>query len=142
LLDTEDLQRKYFPKDEEVHARRRLHQVSFIQEIEKSELFKKRVKEYKCSWQTDQDIVRKIFLEIKKSDDYKKFMTAEEANEKEMLLQIVRGFMEKSEALQSTLQERSIYWGEDLSFACHLIIKTIKEFYDKGKAGISVVIQR
>ena len=60
-------------------------------------------------------------------------MTADEAAEKEMLLQIVRSFIEKSEALQSALQERSIYWGEDLSFACHLIIKTIKEFYDKGK---------
>jgi len=133
LLDSEDLQRKYFPKDEEVHAKRRLHTVSLITEIENSELFKTRIREYKCSWQTDQDLVRKIFLEIKKSEEYKKFMTSDEAGEKELLLHIVRGNMEKSEALQSTLQERSIYWGEDLSFACHLILKTIKEFYDRGK---------
>jgi N utilization substance protein B len=133
LLDSEDLQRKYFPKDEEVHAKRRLHTMGLITAMENSEIFKARIKNYKCSWQTDQDLVRKIFLEIKKSEEYKKFMTADEANEKEMLLQVVRGFMEKSEALQSTLQERSIYWGEDLSFACHLIIKTIKEFYDRSK---------
>ena len=133
LLEAEDLQRKYFPRDEEVHAKRRLHTIGFFEALDKSDEFKARIKEYKCSWQTEQDLVRKIFLEIKKSEEYKKFMTADEAAEKEMLLQIVRSFIEKSEALQSALQERSIYWGEDLSFACHLIIKTIKEFYDKGK---------
>ena len=87
LLDSEDLQRKYFPKDEEVHAKRRLHTVGLITEIEKSETFKTRIKNYKCSWQTDQDLVRKIFLEIKKSEEYKKFMTSDEASEKEMMLQ-------------------------------------------------------
>jgi len=133
LLDSEDLQRKYFPKEEEVHARRRLHQAKFASALENNEVFKTAVKNYKCSWQNDQDLVRKIFLEIKKSDEYKKFMTADATEEKELLLQIIRGFIEKSEALQSVLQERSIYWGEDLSFCCHLMIKTVKEFYDKNK---------
>src|SRR5688500_11291186 len=55
LLDEEDLQRKYFPKDEEVHARRRLHTAGFIAALDKSDYFKAKVKEYKCSWQTDQD---------------------------------------------------------------------------------------
>src|SRR6187551_2753758 len=72
LLDSEDLQHKYFPKDEEVHAKRRLHMVTFIAEIEKSETFKIRIREYKCSWQNDQDVIRKIFLEVKKSEEYKK----------------------------------------------------------------------
>lgn len=133
LLDSEDLQRKYFPKEEEIHARRRLHKVALIEAIENSDVFKTRTKNYKSSWQNEQDLVRKIFLELKKSDLYKKFMTAEEAEEKELLLQIIRTFMEKSEALQSALQERSIYWGEDLSFASHLLIKTVKEFYDHNK---------
>ncbi|MCX6275749.1 MAG: transcription antitermination protein NusB [Bacteroidetes bacterium] len=133
LLDSEDLQRKYFPKDEEVHAKNRLHSVRLIDALEKSDAFKSKVNEYHCSWQTDQDLVRKIFLELKKSEEYKKFMTSEPVDEKELLLQIVRVFIEKSEAMQSTLQERSIYWGEDLSFCCHLIIKTIKEFYDQNK---------
>ncbi|CAN5408560.1 transcription antitermination factor NusB [soil metagenome] len=133
LLDSEDLQRKYFPKDEEVHARRRFHQVGFVSALEESDIFKERVVNYKCSWQNDQDLVRKIFLDMKKSEEYKKFMTAEASQEKEFLLQVIRMFIEKSEAMQSALQERSIYWGEDLSFCCHLMIKTVKEFYDRGK---------
>lgn len=133
LLDAEDLQRKYFPKDEEVHAKRRLHDLKLVHALEQNETFKTRVKNYKCSWQNDQDLVRKIFLELKKSEEYKKFMTADAGEEKEMLLTLVRTFMEKSEALQSSLQERSIYWGEDLGFCCHLMIKTIKEFYDQHK---------
>ncbi len=139
LLDSEDLQRKYFPSDEEVHAKRRLHGIKFIEMLENNDVFRSKIKEYHCSWQTDQDLVRKIFLEIKKSEEYKKFMTAENAEEKEFLLQIVKVFIEKSEAMQSALQERSIYWGEDLSFCCHLMIKSVKEFYDKNKPGFPVL---
>lgn len=133
LLDAEDLQRKYFPKDEEVHAKNRLHKIRLIESLENNEAFRSKLNEYRCSWQNEQDLVRKVFLELKKSEEYRKFMTSDRADEKELLLQIVRVFMEKSEALQSALQERSIYWGEDLSFCCHLIIKTVKEFYDQGK---------
>lgn len=133
LLDSEDIQRKYFPKNEELHAKHRLNQVALIQSLEKSNLFKTKIKEYMCSWQTDQDMVRKIFLEIKKGDAYKKFMTDEVADDKELLLDIVRKHIESSEAMQSALQERSIYWGEDLNFCCHLLLKTIKEFYDQKK---------
>jgi len=133
LLDSEDLQRKYFPSDEEVHAKQRLHKARFVEALEKSAAFKTMVAEYKCSWENDQDLVRKLFLELKKSDEYKKFMTADVADEKEFLMQVIRVFMEKSEALQSTLQERSIYWGEDLGFCCHLILKSVKEFYDRNK---------
>ena len=133
LLDSEDLQRKYFPREEEVHARHRLHSSKFTEALGNSDAFKSKIANYKSSWQNDQDLVRKIFLEMKKSEEYKKFMTSETPDEKEFMLQLVKVFMEKSEALQSTLQERSIYWGEDLSFACHLLIKTIKEFYDRGR---------
>ena len=133
LLDAEDLQRKYFPREEEVHARRRLHEAGFITALEKSAAFQAMLKNHKCSWQNDQDLVRKLFLEIKKSEEYKNFMTADPAAEKDFLIQVVRLFIEKSEALQSALQERSIYWGEDLSFSCHLITRTIKEYYDRGK---------
>lgn len=133
LLDTEDLQRKYFPKDEEVHAKNRLHLLRLIGALDGSDLFKRKVKEFSCSWSNDQELVRKIFLELKKSTEYKKFMTSEIADEKELLLQVIRVFMEKSEAFQSALQERSIYWGEDLSFCCHLLIKTVKEFYEQNR---------
>jgi N utilization substance protein B len=96
LLDAEDLQRKYFPREEEVHARQRLSKVSFVEALEASEEFTASIKNYKCSWQTDQDLVRKIFLEVKKSEEYKKFMSADVPQEKEFLLQVVRSFGERT----------------------------------------------
>src|SRR3954470_7124202 len=77
LLDSEDVQRKFFPKDEEVHAKRRLHDIAFIAALDNSEEFKTKIKQYKLSWQTDQELVRKFFFEIKKSKLYKDYISAE-----------------------------------------------------------------
>src|SRR5689334_24778720 len=53
LLDAEDLQRRYFPREEEVHARHRLHSVRLTAALEKSDFFRAKIKNYKCSWQND-----------------------------------------------------------------------------------------
>ena len=40
LLDSEDVQRRFFPGEEELHAKRRLNQISFFQALDNSEEFR------------------------------------------------------------------------------------------------------
>src|SRR6516225_4894216 len=53
LLDAEDVQRKFFPMEEEVHAKHRLHAISFVSALNESEDFKNKVRHYSLSWQTE-----------------------------------------------------------------------------------------
>jgi len=133
LLDVEDVQRKFFPKDEEIHAKHRLHQMTIFSALDNSDEFKNKIKQFKLSWQTEQELVRKIFFELKKSKLYKGYMVADLPDEKEFLVQMIRQFLEESESLKSVLSERSIYWNEDVSFGFHLLIKTVRDFYDTKK---------
>lgn len=134
LLDEEDVHLKFFPGKEELNAKRRLHQAAIVKALDESTWFKNKVKQYKLSWQADQEIVRMMFLELKKSEFYRKFISAARADEKELLIEITRTYIESSDVVKTNLSERSIYWGdEDLGFACHLVIKTIREFYDRQK---------
>jgi N utilization substance protein B len=137
MLDAEDVQKKFFPKAEEVHAKNRLHQVAFLKALQDSAEFKSFVTKFGLSWQKDPEVSRKVFLDIKKSELYQMFMRTEKPDEKDFLLQILRHHIEDSEVLKGILGEQNIYWQEDLSFCFHLVIKTIKDYYDSGQLQFS-----
>jgi N utilization substance protein B len=134
LQDAEEAHQKHFPKEEELKARHRIHQLSFITVLSSNDSFLKEVKNRKLSWQKDHELVRKIFLEIKKSDDFKNFlMNKAEVTEKDFLTGMMKNHIETSEALKNFIEENNIYWMEDFGFICHVIIKMIKDFYANGK---------
>ena len=131
--DADDLHLKFFPKEEELNAKIRLHELKFIQELEQNKNFSDAIKKTKLSWQTRQDLVRKLYLEIKKSDEYRSMLTIENSSEKDFLCEVVRKYFLSSEALQHEIEEENIFWLDDFDFICHIIIRNIRTFYDSGK---------
>ncbi len=140
--DAEGLHQKHFPKEDELKAKNRFHQLSIVQQLATNELFLSELKKYSLSWQKEQDLVRKIFLEIKKSNEYKDFlMNKAELSERDFLVRTVKSYIEESEALKNFIEENNIYWMEDFSFTCHVVLKTIKDFYLSGKLTLTPVFK-
>ena len=134
LLDAGELHQKHFPKEDELKARNRFYQLAFIQKIASDQILLKELQNRKLSWQKENETVKKIFHEIKKSEDYRNFLLNKaEVTEKDFLAGIVKNYIEQSEALKNFIEENSIYWIEDFSFICHIVIKTIREFYKSSK---------
>lgn len=131
--DADDLHRKFFPSQSELGAKHRLFNLRFILEMEKDPEYVRQLNRTKMSWQKEQDLIRKIFLEIKKSDDYRLFLENDDASEKDFLSTILKKFIEKSEAIQFHIEEENIFWNEDFDFVMHIISRTMKNFYDTDK---------
>ena len=127
--DASELHTKFFPKAEELNATHRIYQLKFIQDLRSSNSFNNDIKQHKLSWQKESDLVRKIFLEIKKSNEYREYLLHHNADEKEFLVQLIKNCFVPSEALASFLEESNLYWLDDFDFICHMIIKTIKSYY-------------
>ena len=134
--DEGDLHLKFNPRTEEVNALTRLYKLKFIQTLEQSKPFRDAMIKIKMTWQNEQDLIRKIFLEIKKSDKFSKFISEENANEKDFLIDIVKNFIETSPAVRTHIEEQNIYWNDDFDFAIHMVGKTIKHFYEKDTLEI------
>jgi N utilization substance protein B len=131
--DAGDLHLKFFPRKEEFHASRRLYEISFVKDLLNDKELRNQELKTKLSWQKNPDLIRKIFLEIKKSDLYRNFLKSEKATEKDFLLDLVKNYIESSEALQNFIEEENIFWSDDFEFAIHLVLKTIKTYYEKNK---------
>ncbi len=134
--DADDLHLKFFPKEEELNAKIRLHELKYIQELENNAEFAAALKRTKLSWQSKQDLVRKLYLEIKKSEEYRSLLTSDQSNEKDFLCDVIRKFFLSSEALQHEIEEENIFWLDDFDFVCHMIIRGIKAYYETGKLEV------
>ncbi len=131
--DAGDLHLKFFPRQEELLASRRLYELKFINALGESKTFTNQVLKMKISWQKNLDIVRRVFLDIKKSELYRTFLKDDKASEKDFLIELVRKFVESSEAVQNQIEEENIFWSNDFSFAIHLVLRTMRTYYDNGK---------
>ena len=130
--DADELHTKYFPKEEEVNARHRLHQLRFINELSAQPEFRNEIKQRMLSWQNEFDLLRKIYLEIKKSDDYLNLLRSEKEDDKAFLTLLIKNHLLTSEALNTYLDESNIYWQEDFDFICHMLLKNINTFYENS----------
>jgi transcription antitermination protein NusB len=126
--DADDLHLKFFPNETEC----RLYELKFITALDENKEFKNQLARTKVSWQRNPDLIRKLFLDLKKSEQYRKFLRNDVADEKEFLTDIIRRHLEESEALLNHIEEENIFWADDFGFVIHIVIRTVKNFYDNG----------
>lgn len=131
-LDAGELGQKFYPNKEEVEAKYRLHSLKFIQALAASDKFREQIAYYKLSWQQNNDLIRKIYFEIKKSEEYRSLIRGENVNEKEFLVELVKKYFLQLESISHHLEEENIFWLDDLDFICHIMIRMIKGYYDSG----------
>jgi len=113
-------------------ANRLLKENVFIAWLEKSSPFLKQIKDNKISWQTDHDVVKKAFFQIRQTDQYKTYSALENATIKQDIELVNWMFQEvftRQEFVASLLEERTIYWAESLELMEIMISKTL----DGGK---------
>jgi N utilization substance protein B len=79
----------------------------------------------------DQDLVRKIFNDIRNSELYTKYMNDPGRGfdmDQDFLVHLFKEEIANSETLLNHLEEMSINWMDDIDLVCSTVIKTIKGF--------------
>lgn len=134
--DAGELQNKYFPDQDELKARLRIYQFSFVKALSENSVFTGSRKHWKTSWQKDNELVRKLFFEIKRSPEFRAILTAETIDEKQFMQETVKKYIEQSEVMLHHIEEENIFWAEDLSFVVSMVNRTVRQFYETGRIEI------
>jgi N utilization substance protein B len=122
---------KFYPTAEEENPNTRFAENKFIQKLLLNNNLSKKIEEYKIDWSDEGEMIRKIYVKIRESDDYKSYMEAETntfEDDKNILAKIVKKFISRDDILQFYYEEKSIYWSDDFYTANLLLLKTLKSF--------------
>ena len=126
---TQDSQQKYLPVEKDLSFDNRLYDSPVINLIAHNEFFKPAIKRRKLSWQNDMELVRKIFMKLKKGEEYDKYIRESHKSfeeERQFVMDIFKNYIANSELLQTHFEEKNIYWAEDDKFVDTAVSRTLK----------------
>jgi N utilization substance protein B len=95
------------------------------------------VQNQKLTWSKNPDLIKNLYYELKEFEPYKEYMANESKSyiaDKKIVSEIFSKFFLFSESLDTTLEEESIYWNDDIEYIVSMILKTIKQFRADDKA--------
>lgn len=131
----EEAKNKFYPTDEELHPKMKFYDNQFVKLLEKNKHLEKHINAYRVSWANDQEVVRKLWNQIKESEEYKRYLSIPDTDfnsDKAFIIYLVKNFILPSEFLRSHYEEKSIYWVDDYDISCIMVLKTLKEFDEKS----------
>jgi transcription antitermination protein NusB len=126
-----DSKNKKLPTKADLNPNVKFVENQFLVAASKHKALQQALAKRKVSWDKDADLVRKIFNDIRLSDEYKAYMeegARSGTQDKEFVLQILLEILAEHDMLTSWFEERSIHWADDLFVAIIGVKKTIESF--------------
>lgn len=131
---------KFLPTQEDLNPNTRFIENSFIRQLANNREYKKRVDSYKINWSDEEEIVRKLYNQMRELPEYISYMSADVNNykaDKQIIEDIFLKIIAESELLQSYYEEKNLYWSDDFEISLSMVLKTIKSYqsdWDEFKA--------
>ena len=126
---------KYRPTDEELNPDLRILNNRLAAQIAKNEALAAYVKEHGISWADDLDFVKKTLEMILASDvyaDYKKNEDDSYETDRKFWRHIFKRVIANNEFVEDYLEEKSIYWNDDVDIIESFVLKTLKRFDEQA----------
>ena len=85
---------------------------------------------YKLSYLGKEEMVKKIFFNLKETQEYQEYLNVEEQDfesDKRFVSKIFGKFLLEEKNFQHLLEEKNIHWDDDLPFISSMLVKTIKD---------------
>ncbi len=112
----------------------------FIRQILSDARFVKEMKERHISWGGQEDLIKKLAIELKNSESYKKYINAgtqaDYVSDRDFMLEFFKKHIVKSEPLRHYIEEKNIHWNGASDWALSFVYKSIETAYEGGKNNI------
>jgi N utilization substance protein B len=126
----EEGKKKHLPTAADLNPNRRFVENELIALIREDKALMDRVSRVSGIWlKNDHDIVRKLFVELHKSEQYTKYVASEDQGidvDQRFIVNALNDIILNNELVHHILEERSIYWTDDLPFVATIIMGQIK----------------
>lgn len=125
---------KYMPTAAELNPNTRLIDNRFVAQLEQNESLRKYVSEQGISWSNDEDFIKSVLDLILSSELYGEYLDNENDSyetDKEFWRSAFKKLICGHEMIEDYLEDKSIYWNDDIGIVETFTLKTIKQFSEK-----------
>lgn len=132
----DEQKQKHFPTDSDINPNEKFANNELIALIQAEEKVSKQLEKVSGIWHNnDHDLIRKLFVEIWKSELYAQYIAQSETTfiqDQNFILSILNTFLFEDQLIHHILEEQSIYWLDDLPFVAQILFGEIKSANPKS----------
>lgn len=137
---------KFLATHEDLNPNTRFIDNALARRLESDERLQEFIEANKINWSEDPVLVRNLLDEIIKSKVYEDYMAAQEtdfANDCEFWRNVLRYVIFESETFAEALENKSLFWNDDLSIMGTFVLKTIRQMSNdpEGLQGVTMLPQ-
>lgn len=122
---------KKIPTQEDLNPNTRFIDNRLIHQLEENPALTKMVNARKLSWADHPEIIKGLFELISESELYQSYMIDEASGyneDKKFVLKVLSEIIFNYEGLYNLLEEKNIFWVDDIDFIIQMIVKTLRKF--------------
>ncbi len=122
---------KYLPTKEDLFPNTKFIDNSFVKTLESCEPLQEFVKDNSLSWSDCEVYLRLVLDKILNSEIYGEYMSKENSTfeeDAEFWRQLLKKIVFLDDDLTDALEEKSVYWNDDLNTVGTFVLKTIRKF--------------
>lgn len=127
----DEARKKYFPTEEDLNPNTRFLENVVVAGIAENARFQRLVDQYKINWSDDTEMIRRIWVEFRESEEMKAYLAQKEGGlkaDREILKVLIRDFLAPSEMLRFYFEEKNIHWADDFETMLSLAMKSVREY--------------
>lgn len=130
LKEIDRKKNKHLPSEEELNPNMRFIENPAMLAVVNDEIIQSYVKNNYISWSDNTELIHKLAKELEESNFYNRYMVKEEEPDhkacKELIINIFTEIFANSDLLFETLEERSVYWNDDIELVLSMNIRTVE----------------
>jgi N utilization substance protein B len=147
LLRREKLElqsKRLMGSDEDKNPNMRLINNPILSEMEVNIELNARCEDYKISWDDDQlDVIKDVHRKMIEMEEFKEYMAKPEGTleeEVKIVSEVFKQHVANNELVQHVIDERSIFWADDLDLAASMALKTLKTWKNVKTPGTGAML--
>ena len=138
----EDNKSKYIPKDDDLNPKMKFVNNRVIIAMQEDELLMKKTARLSAIWRKGElDIIRKVFVSMFKSEQYAAYLNEEKdsfKSDQKFIQLMLNEYILDNEVFIHILQERSIFWTDDLPFVAMFLKSQLNNLKENKAANLVV----
>ena len=132
---SEDAKNKKLPTSNDLNPNLKFIENKFIAQLGENIHLKREINNRKISWNNEFELVKKVFNNIKSSDDYGKYMNISDNSyetDRDFILDIFKEHIADFELINHLYEEKNLNWGDDIYLVNPMVVKTIESFKENS----------
>jgi len=119
---------KHIRSFEDLNPNTRFIKNKVIEQLKESHALSSHINNNKFNWLEFPELIKRLYLTITETESYAKYMNNPDTSyevDKQFIIDIFADVFSECELLEQILEEKSIYWNNDIEYVLSMIIKTL-----------------